>query len=201
LSAVATFHPSAGEKAMQELERAREEGFIGLGELCPEAQGYSHEDPVFVRVLWMAAGWGWPVTLHVTDPAAPDYPGRIATPLDKLVGLAAGHPSVKFIYAHMGGMLPVFEANRGVADSLRNVAYDTAACPLIYDRRALGAAANIVGAGRIVFGSDYPILPNGRLEPGFGPFIDWVEPAGFDSGEYAGIMGGNARRLYSLGGA
>lgn len=201
LSAAATFHPSMGDKALEELQRVRDDGFTALGELCPEAQGYSHEDPVFCRVLWIAGGWGWPVTLHVSDPAARDYPGRIATPLDRLVGLAARHPDVKFIYAHLGGMLPVFETNSGVADALRNVSYDTAACALIYDGQALAAAAGVAGAGRILFGSDYPILPAGSADPGFGPSVEWVHRAGIEAGALAAIMGTNARRTYEFGGA
>ncbi|HUG11024.1 MAG TPA: amidohydrolase family protein [Opitutaceae bacterium] len=198
LSAVATFHPAGCERSLDTLRSARDAGFVGIGELCPEAQGYAHDDPIFERALDLASEWGWPVTLHVTEPAGRDYPGRVETPLMKIVELVSAHPHVKFVLAHWGGLLPFFEMNASVARSLANASYDTAASPLIYGAGITKAVAAAIGTGRILFGSDYPILPRGVLASTFEPFLDVVREGGLAAGEIEAILGGNARALYRL---
>jgi predicted TIM-barrel fold metal-dependent hydrolase len=198
LSAVATFHPAGGDGAVSSLRRARDAGFVGLGELCPEAQGFAHEDPIFERVLGLAAEWSWPVTLHVTEPAGRDYPGRVDTPLMKIVALAGSHPGVTFVLAHWGGLLPFFEMNASVARSLANAVYDTAASPLIYGDGITRSVVSSIGSGRILFGSDYPILPRGGAVLTFEPFLNVVREGGLSSTELQDILGGNARALYRL---
>jgi len=198
LSAVATFHPAGGDSALNSLRRVRDMGFVGLGELCPEAQGYPHDEPVFEQALVLAGDWGWPVTLHVTEPAGCDYPGRVETPLMTIIELVRTHPDVRFVLAHWGGLLPFFEMNAAVARSLANACYDTAASPLIYGPRIAGAVAAAIGTDRIFFGSDYPILPRGEAEPTFEPFLKVIRDGGLSQGETEAILGANARRLYRL---
>jgi predicted TIM-barrel fold metal-dependent hydrolase len=198
LSAVATFHPAGGDGVFDELRRARETGFVGLGELCPEAQGYPHDDPVLVRALALAAEWHWPVTLHVTEPAGRNYPGRVETPLQALVEFVRAHPNIRFILAHWGGLLPFFELNASVATALGNVSYDTAASPLIYGPGIAKAVSAVVAPKRVVFGSDYPILPRGTTEPTFLPFLEVVRKGAFDQAGLEAVLGGNARELYRL---
>ena len=43
-----------------------------------------------------------------------------------------------------------------------NVFYDTAASPFLYDYRIYEVALKIIGEDRILFGSDYPLLPPRR---------------------------------------
>lgn len=198
LSACATFHPKGGQVALDELRRLRDAGFVGLGELCPPAQGYLHDDPVFERALLLAAEWEWPVTLHVTEPAGRKYPGRVETPLNDILELLRKHPGVRFILAHWGGLLPFFELNAAVSRACTNVFYDTAASPLIYGDGIARAVAGIIGPERILFGSDYPILPRGESEPGFGRFLDVIRNAGFSDQDQNGVLCGNARRLFRL---
>lgn len=197
-SAVATFHPAGGESALNSLRRVRDMGFVGLGELCPESQGYAHEDPVFERALVLAGEWGWPVTLHVTEPAGRDYPGRVETPLRKIVELARAHPEVSFVLAHWGGLLPFFEMNAAVGRALAGAFYDTAASPLIYGEGITRAVASVIGTERILFGSDYPILPRGEKSPTFEPFLKVVRDVGLLPAAQEAILGGNARKLFRL---
>ena len=198
LYASASFHPAGGDAALDDLKRARDAGFVGIGELCPEAQGYGHQDPAFESALAFAAECGWPVTFHVTDPAARDYPGRVATPLQTIVKFVGAHPEVRFILAHWGGLLPFFEINAGVARSLANASYDTAASPLIYRDGITEAVVSVIGTRKILFGSDYPILPRGAATPTFEPFLDVVRRAGVNDEARETILGGNARSLFRL---
>jgi predicted TIM-barrel fold metal-dependent hydrolase len=80
LSAFATVQPAAGPAVCRaELDCARDEGLCGVGELSPHAQHHDLAAPGLEEVLAWAGAAGWPVNLHVTDPAAGPYPGRIAT--------------------------------------------------------------------------------------------------------------------------
>jgi len=163
LAGFATFHPAAGEAAVTaELRRAREEGLAGLGELSPHAQGYAGDDPVLAAALALAAGWRWPVNLHVDDPDGRDYPGRIRTPPGDFLALAARFPAVTFILAHWGGLLPLRAPAAGLPANLR---YDTAASPLLYGPEIWGRMVAAAGADRVIFGSDYPLALYPRIDP------------------------------------
>jgi predicted TIM-barrel fold metal-dependent hydrolase len=155
LAAFATLHPAMGREALgAELRRTRDDGFAGLGELSPHAQGYGVDDPVFASALALAAEWGWPVNLHAADPAGRAYPGRIATPLDDFVWLAERFPGVRFILAHWGGLLPLRTAGAALPP---NLYYDSAASPLEHGAGVWSQVTAAVGADRVIFGSDFPL--------------------------------------------
>jgi predicted TIM-barrel fold metal-dependent hydrolase len=163
LAAFATFHPAAGGPAVAaELQRARDEGLGGLGELSPHAQGYGMDDPILGEALGLAAGWGWPVNLHVSDPEGRPYPGRVPTPLADFLALARRFPAVAFILAHWGGSLPL---RRPDAPIPPNIHYDTAASPLSYPPEIWRRMIAAVGAERVIFGSDFPLNLYPRLDP------------------------------------
>jgi predicted TIM-barrel fold metal-dependent hydrolase len=58
-----------------------------------------------------------------------------------------------------------------------------------------------VGAGRIIYGSDYPLIlyPKHSRRPGFKRFLDEIAGAGLSAGERAAILGSNIRRLLPPG--
>jgi predicted TIM-barrel fold metal-dependent hydrolase len=162
LSAFAAIHPAAGPAAVAaELQRAREEGFCGLGELSPHAQGYGGNDPALGEALSLAAVWRWPVNLHVADPEGRPYPGRVPTPLRDFPSLARRFPAVTFVLAHWGGRLPLLLP---AAEIPANIRYDTAASPLLYGPEIWGRMIAAVGAERVVFGSDFPLNLYPRLD-------------------------------------
>ena len=198
LEAFATLHAAAGEAGVKaELARCRDEGLSGIGELCPPAQGFGYDDPALAAALELAAQWRWPVNLHVTEPAGRAYPGRVETPFLELTALAARHPAVRFVFAHLGGLLPFFELNRAVAKPLANVWYDTAAVPLLYRPEVLPLVAKVVGAERIVYGSDYPLrlYPKTQAEPEFARFLAEIGGSGLTDADLAAVSGGNWQRL------
>jgi predicted TIM-barrel fold metal-dependent hydrolase len=198
LEAFATLHAAAGEAGVKtELARCRDEGLSGLGELCPPAQGFGYDDPALAAALELAAAWRWPVNLHVTEPAGRAYPGRVETPFMELLALAARHPAVRFVFAHWGGLLPFFELNRAVAKPLANVFYDTAASPLLYRPEVFSLVAKVVGAERILYGSDYPLrlYPKTQTEPEFARFLAEIRGSGLAPTELAAVLGGNWQRL------
>jgi hypothetical protein len=194
LSAFATLHPAAGrEQALEELRRARDEGLIGLGELSPHSQGFSVDDPVFGELLSLAGEWRMPVNVHATDPQSRPYPGRIETPAADLLKLATAFPGTAFIFAHWGGMLPLTDARFA---KLKNVYYDTAASPLMYDASVWSRVLPVLGAERVLFGSDYPLnlYPRVSVEAEMAKFLAEARAGGAG----ADILGGNAARLLNL---
>jgi len=162
LSAFGTVHPAAGETALEDVRRARDHGFIGLGELSPHSQQVGLGDPIWRQLMTLAGQLKLPVNLHVTDPRSKPYPGRVETPLADFVGLAREFPMTKFILAHWGGGL-AFDSENQV---LKNVYYDTAASALLYGPEVWKQAA----PGRVLFGSDYPLI----LYPKKRPLADFV---------------------------
>lgn len=187
LSAFATLHPVTDvDQALGALWLARDSGLSGIGELSPHSQGYGIDNPVFRAVLKRAGEYGMPVNLHVTDPASRDYPGRVETPLQDFVRLAKEFPSTTFILAHWGGGL----AWSPEAGALPNVWFDTAASPLLYGPEVWGKAK----AGRVLFGSDYPLILYPQIEaaPGAGGLLGEARRGGAS----AAVLGGNAVGLF-----
>lgn len=200
-SAFAACNPSTGVQAVrEELNRARRDGFAGVGELLPQVQGYGYDHPGFLACLDTCAEWRWPVLLHVTEPVGREYPGRVDTPLDALYRFLVSRPDNTFILAHWGGLLPFYELNPAVARSLEHVYYDTAASPLLYRDQIFAAVVEIVGAERILFGSDYPLLnfPRREKQPGFQTFIQRVRATGLPEDALEAIFSRNAQHLLGL---
>jgi predicted TIM-barrel fold metal-dependent hydrolase len=196
LRACATLHPAAGvAETRRRMESARESGFKGLGELSPHSQHHAIDDPGFEAALALAGEWRWPVFLHVTDPAGKAYPGRVETPLADFTTLAERFPGTDFVLAHWGGLL----ALQPEAAGHRNLYYDTAASPLLYDAGVWRRLVDSAGADRILFGSDYPLnlYPGAESEPGWGRFLSEVREAGLTAAELEQVLSRNAQRLFN----
>jgi uncharacterized protein len=189
LSGFAAVQAGAGEAALEEVRRAHGEGLIGLGELSPHSQGVAVDDPKWRAVLALAVELGLPVNLHVTDPDGGSYPGRVETPLVDFRAMAAEWPKVKFILAHWGGRLW-----RG-GDLRENVWVDTAATPLLYGSPIWDEGLAACGAGKILWGTDYPLELYPK-EPGKGTCAGLLAEARARVPE--DVCGKNAKRLFGL---
>ncbi len=194
LAACATLHPSAGVAAIQaEIRQIRDDGLVGIGELSPHAQAHGVDDPVFCAAMALAGEFGLPVNLHVTDPQSRPYAGRIETPGNDFVKLAQAFPATTFVLAHWGGMLPL--RDRRFA-ALKNVYYDSAASPLMYDAEVWPRALAAMGTDRVLFGSDFPLNLYPKLDdvPGLVRFVGEA----MTSGASTDVLAGNAARLFKL---
>jgi len=201
LAAFAAIDPTAGESAVRdEIKRARDAGFCGLGELSPHSQQVGLDEPGLSAALELAGEFGLPVNLHVTDPQGSNYPGRVETPLKDFRRLARAYPKTTFILAHWGGGLLLQETDAAIRSDLANVVYDTAASPLVSDDRIWRAALDALPAEKVLFGSDYPLVlyPKTETEPGWRGILAEIERAGLGAAEKAQILGGNAARLLGL---
>jgi hypothetical protein len=83
---------------------------------------------------------------------------------------------------------------------MRNVYYDTAAVPLLYRPDVYRAVVQIVGADKILYGSDYPLLtyPRRTRTPGFGELLDEISRSGLADEQLSLILGGNIKQLLGL---
>lgn len=196
----ATIHPNSGDRAVGEIERAAAEGAKGIGELSPAGQKFSLRDQSFRKIVETAIELELPINFHVNEALGRDHPGRQFDRLSDFQWLAAEYPELKIILAHWGGMIPFFELNRKVRRDLRNVFYDTAASPLLYDPRVYRAVVDVVGPEKILFGSDYPLLlyPRHERTPGFSRFAREIMESDLTADELRQIFSENARILFGL---
>lgn len=195
----ASVQPAQGPKALDQLQRALDSGLCGIGELFPQAQRFTFEDEVWGRLVEIAVERDVPINLHVSDPLTETPSMPHLAPLKDYVKIAQVFPSAKFILAHWGGGIPFYELNPKVRALLKNVYYDTAATPLLYDKRVFRSIVDLIGPERILFGTDYPLLcyPADSREPDF-----WRQRVEAEETltpkERELVMGGNLRRLLHL---
>ena len=180
----------AAEGATDELERCMAAGLRGLGELMPDGQAFTLDDPRVDRVIQRMAHWQLPVLVHAGEPVGHAYPGKSRATLQPLYQLALRHPGATLVAAHWGGGLLFYELMPEVHQALRNVYYDTAASLYLYQDAVFALAMRIV-PDRVLFGSDYPLIGQGR-------FVHHVRDGGLSTDDLDAILGGNAARLLGL---
>ena len=78
-----------------------------------------------------------------------------------------------------------------VPEVIRNVYFDTAASPLLYQPEVFSAVVGLVGANKVLFGTDYPLVGHQRL-------LEQVQQASLDPAARQSILSGNAARLLGL---
>jgi hypothetical protein len=182
---------SAGAPAHNpgEAQRTLDAGFAGIGELAVYHGGWTSSDfEALEPVLNMAAARRVPVMIHVNEPVGHDYPGKIPVDFAALVRMIKAHPDVDFILAHLGGGVFVYGLMPEVAGVFRRTYLDTAASPFLYDPRVYDIVGRIMGTEKILFGSDFPLLPLSR-------YLKELDRAGIDETVRKGILGENALRL------
>ena len=74
---------------------------------------------------------------------------------------------------------------------MKNVYYDTAAGPFLYDGAIYRVAVELGLTSKILLGTDYPLLSPRR-------YLKQIRAAGLAEGVVEAILGGNARRVFNL---
>jgi len=200
LIAFASVQPREGKKALDDLKVAVDKGAKGIGEVFPKVQGFKVDSPDWLVIVEWAISQELPITMHVTEPVGHSYAGRVDAPLSDYQWLAEKYPELKLILAHWGGLLPFYELNPYLKKVFKNVYYDTAANPLLYDNKIYRLAIEAIGPDKILFGSDYPlrVYPKKQKEPNLKDSVAEVKGLGLKDTEYASIMGGNVSRILGL---
>jgi predicted TIM-barrel fold metal-dependent hydrolase len=126
--------------------------------------------------------------LHVNEPVGHDYAGKNNIPLKKIEQFVINSQNLKIILAHFGGGILFYETMKEIKEKFRNVYYDTAAAPFLYDSRIYRVAKALGLCEKILFGSDFPLLPLSRYLPA-------LEENGLLPEEKQLILGANAKKL------
>jgi predicted TIM-barrel fold metal-dependent hydrolase len=185
----AVLSTSGGDRAYREAVRTLNNGFAGLGELAMYHSGWSLADfEALSPSLDLAEQNKVPVIIHVNEPVGHDYPGKIPVDFRGLLRIIKASPDVDFILAHFGGGVFVYALMPEVRSILARTYFDTAASPYLYDCKIFDVVTRIMGPDRVLFGSDYPLLPLSR-------YSKELDKAGIDGNLREAILGENVMKL------
>jgi predicted TIM-barrel fold metal-dependent hydrolase len=176
------------EGARAELERCLDAGMRGCGELTP-ASGDETEIADLTAVAGCLRERGLPLLVHCSEPVGHEYAGKGRFGPEACVKLARAYPGLTLIFSHLGGGLFLYELMPEVRACLSYAFYDTAAVPFLYDPFVYKVAVSVVGAERLLYGSDYPLLPDKRYRQGL---------RSLSRRQRAAVSGGNARRVFGV---
>lgn len=179
--------------AAAEAERCLALGARGIGELNADAQRFEMTDQTQLgAVSEVLCAAGMPLMLHASEPVGHRYPGKGTATPDRLLEFIGANPSLAVVLAHWGGGLPFYELMPEVAEQTRNVVYDTAASTYLYRVEVFQTVLSIIGAERVMWGSDHPVLGMGRFLRRISARLPLV------GGDWEALMGGTARHVYRL---
>jgi len=206
------------QAAISELTRSCEKGAIGVMVLA-NVSGRSLTDPMFAPIWAEIDRRALPVLVHPTDPPGVDLMDMTKFDLSWSVGFMFDttlaitrmmfegffdqYPNLKIIASHGGGALPYlvgrFEKGdeveipsrrrmkRKPTDYLRHIYYDS----ITYDLGALKHLISVVGADRVMFGTDWPH----QVHDTKGAFEN---TAALSPAEQDAIRSANATRVFNL---
>ena len=145
--AYVTVNPNDGAHAAAEIERCARAGAVGV----KLAASRRADDPLVDDIAGMAREHGFPILHHIWQHRRHDWAGQEASDGVELGRLAARHPAVPFILAHIGGGGDYAHTFPAVRD-LPNVYLDLSGSGV--DRGMLDDALAAVGASRLLWGCD-----------------------------------------------
>lgn len=186
-----SIQPSDGD-ARDNLKHYAARGARGLGELRPLQQGYNLIDSAEANLLaWAADAYDLTLLFHCSEPLGHVYPGKAGVPVDQIGRFVADFAGVAVIAAHWGGGLPFYALMPEVAAALDRTYFDTAATGFLYSSDVYGRVIDLVGAEKIVFASDFPLISQEQA-------LRELREVGLDDETLRLIEGENARQLLRL---
>jgi len=184
--------PWSFEAAVTEIERCIEGGIRGVGELRPDMQllDFTDEQVIkpFVEIMMKHK---LILLTHASEPLGHDYTGKGSITPDILYPFITNFPDLTIVCAHWGGGLPFYALMPEVKQAMKNVFFDTAASPFLYSPQIYSQVVQLVGADKILFGSDYPLLAQSRL-------LKEIRSLDLSEETKNLILSGNARRLLGI---
>jgi predicted TIM-barrel fold metal-dependent hydrolase len=181
------------EGAVEEAGRCLRSGARGLGELAI----YDACDPDealkrFQDLIQCCRSHDGILLVHANEPVGHWYPGKAPLGLDFYYSLARLAAGIPMILAHWGGGLCFYELlKRDAPEVLAQVYYDTAASPFLYHPSIYSHMTKALSAGKILLGSDYPLLPPRR-------YFQEMADAQLTPEQIEAVCGENAARLFGV---
>ena len=180
------------EAAVAEIERCVKGGIRGVGEMGPDSQRIDFRDEEAIKpVIELIISHKLILLTHTSEPVGHQYPGKGRATPDVIYPLITGFPDLKLVCAHWGGGLPFYALMPEVKAALGNVFFDTAASPFLYAPLIYRQVSEIIGADKILFGTDYPLMPQRRV-------IKEIKSLNLPGETEDLILSGNARRLLGI---
>ena len=178
------------DKVLGLADEALGKGMRGIGEVAFYISRMGRENWSYVgRLAGVARDRGVPFLLHENEPVGHSYPGKVEMQLKDIWDFAREQAELKLVLAHWGGGLFFYELMKSVRHSLGNLYYDTAASPFLYTPSVYRVAVEILGPGRVLFGSDCPLIRPSR-------YFREMQEAGLSSEDQSRILGRNALSLF-----
>ncbi len=189
-----TIQPHSYEAAITEIERCAKEGIRGVGEIRPDIQLFDlRDEEVMEPVIEVIRKHKLILLTHASEPVGHEYPGKGTITPDMLYPFITSYPDLTIVCAHWGGGLPFYALMPEVKQAMNNVFFDTAASPFLYSPQIYEQVIPLVGAEKILFGSDYPLLAQSRL-------LEEIRSLDLPEETRDLILSGNAQRLLGIKG-
>ena len=184
--------PQSTKAAIAEIERCARAGIKGVGEIRPDLQLFDLADEMVMGPFVEALTANKLILLtHASEPVGHEYQGKGELTPDTLYSFITSYPELTIVCAHWGGGLPFYNLMPEVKKAMKNVYFDTAASPFLYTPDIYGQVVRLAGADKILFGSDFPLMPQRRI-------LDEIEALELPEETKNLMLSGNALRL--LGG-
>jgi len=180
------------DAALKEIERCVRGGIRGVGELRPDTQSLDYSHKGIIKPFYDLLRKHKLILLtHASEPVGHLYPGKGGATPDLLYAFISSFPDVPIVCAHWGGGLPFYALMPEVRAALENVYFDTAISPFLYRPEIYQQVSQLIGADRILFGSDFPVIAQSRV-------INEIKAADLKEDARNEILSGNASRLLGL---
>ena len=184
--------PSEDDTALREVERCIKNGAKGIGELrLDDHMKKKHSFVLIKPIVDLIIQNNLILLTHASEPVGHQYSGKGAATPDLLYTLITAFPDLKLVCAHWGGGLPFYALMPEVKAALQNVYFDTAASPFLYTPQVYAQVAQLVGADKILFGSDFPLISQRR-------FLKEITALDLSEETKNKILAGNAKKLLGL---
>jgi predicted TIM-barrel fold metal-dependent hydrolase len=178
------------ETAIPELERCKNAGVKGVGEVRPD-RGMLTDDNHTNQIVDYMIKQKLILLTHTSEPVGHLYPGKGNITPEALFPFIQNHTGLKIVCAHWGGGLPFYSMMPKVQQHFKDLYFDSAASPFLYDPKVFTQVANLVGTDKVLFGSDYPLLLPGRL-------LDEIDSQNLSAKDKKLISGENAMNLLGI---
>lgn len=181
------------KEAVLEAGRCLEGGLSGIGEIAFYESGIDDGTlDKLAPIMEICLDKDLVFLMHANEPVGHLYPGKAPNTLKQLYDFINRYPENKIVLAHWGGGIFFYNLlKKEVKEGLKNVYFDTAASPFLYDPAIYKYALEIAGTDKILFGSDFPLLRPAR-------YFKEFENAGLTTAQTNAISGGNAAELLNL---
>ena len=174
-----------------EARRCLRLGTPGFGELRPDNLNFDLAGTDGEMLGRLASETGAILLFHASEPVGHAYPGKHGLELELLYQFILQNQNARIVAAHWGGGLPFYSLMPEVSAALGNVSFDSAGTSLLYAPAIYAAVAELAGVGRIIFGSDFPLLKQKRSK-------QRIEAAELTVAQKEMVLGGNASVLLGL---